>query len=138
MFKDIVAKVVEFMKKTEVELAGKSGAEKKAAVIKLVCGAIDIPFVPNWLENMFKPMAVTAIIDAIFNWVSAPTNGHVEAFPVTPDTTAALADIAQKELVGAAKGAAPVEIPVVKTAEAPNVTDINDKFQALVKEKLSA
>jgi hypothetical protein len=138
MLKEIIGKIVEFVKQVEVELAGKTGAEKKAAVIKLVCGAIDIPFVPAWLENIFKPMAVTAIIDVIFKWMSAPTNGHVEAFPVTPDTTAALAMAAQKELVGAAKGETPVEIPVTKTAEAPNITDINAKFDALVKERLAA
>ena len=138
MLKEIVGKVVAFVKQVEVELAGKTGAEKKAAVIKLVCGAIDIPLVPNWFENMFKPALVTAIIDAVFKWINASTNGHVEAFPKTDDTTATLADIAQKELVGAAKGEAPVEIPVTKTPEAPNITDINAKFDALVKEKLAA
>ena len=138
MLKEIVGKIVAFVKQVEVELAGKTGAEKKAAVIKLVCAAINIPFVPDWLENMFKPMAVTAIIDAIFKWINAATNGHVEAFPVTEDTTAALAEAAQRELVSAAKGETPVEIPVTKTAEAPNITDINAKFDALVKEKLAA
>jgi hypothetical protein len=138
MLKEIVGKVVAFVKQVEVELAGKTGAERRAAVIKLVCAAIDIPFVPNWLENMFKPMAVGAIIDVIFKWINASTNGHVEAFPVTEDTTAILAEAAQKELAGAAKGEAPVEIPVTKTAEVPNITDINAKFDALVKEKLAA
>jgi hypothetical protein len=138
MLKEIVGKIVSFVKQAETELAGKTGPEKKAAVIKLACGAIDIPFVPNWLENIFKPMAAGAIIDAVFKWINASTNGHVEAFPVTSDTTAALADAAQKELTAAAKGEAPVEIPVTKTAEAPNITDINAKFDALVKEKLTA
>jgi hypothetical protein len=55
MLKEIVGKIVEFVKQVEVALAGKTGAEKKAAVIKLVCEAIDIPFVPNWIENLFKP-----------------------------------------------------------------------------------
>ena len=138
MCKEIVGKVLAFVKQVEVELAGKTGAEKKAAVIKLVCAAIDIPFVPNWLENMFKPMAVGAIIDAIFKWINGATNGHVEAFPVTEDTTAVLAAAAKQELIGAAKGEPPVEIPVTKTAEAPNITDINARFDALVKEKLAA
>ena len=138
MFKEIVRKVVAFVKQVEVELAGKTGAEKKAAVIKLVCAAIDIPFVPNWLENLFKPMLAGAIIDAIFKWLNAATNGHVEAFPATEDAAAALADAAKKELAGAALGKTPVDIPVTKTAEAPSVTDINAKFDALVKEKLAA
>ena len=138
MLKELITKIVNFAKQVEVELAGKSGAEKKAAVVKLVCGAIDIPFVPNWLENMFKPAIVTAVIDAIFKWINGATNGHVEAFPVTPDTTEALAEPAKKEIIGAAKGELPVEIPVTKTAEAPNITDINARFDALVKEKLAA
>jgi hypothetical protein len=138
MFKDIVGKVLNFVKQVEIDLSGKTGAEKKAAVIKLACEAIDIPFVPNWIENIIKPMAVTAIIDAAFKWMSGPTNGHVESFPVTENTTAALAEAVQKDLVAAAKGEAPVEIPVTKTAEAPNITDINARFDALVKEKLAA
>jgi hypothetical protein len=138
MLKEIVGKIVEFVKHVEVALAGKAGAEKKAAVIKLVCEAIDVPFVPNWIENLFKPMIVTAIIEPIFNWISACTNGHVEAFPVTPDKTAVIAEFVKEELVGAAKGQTTVEIPVTKTAEAPNITDINRKFDALVKEKLAA
>jgi hypothetical protein len=138
MLKEIVEKIAGFVKQVEVALAGKTGAEKRAALIKLVCEAIDIPFVPNWLENMFKPMAVGAIFDAVFKWINGATNGHVEAFPVTPDTTAALAMAAQREIIGAAKGETPIEIPVTKTAEAPNITDINAKFDALVKEKLAA
>jgi hypothetical protein len=138
MLKEIIAKVVIFVKQVEVELAGKTGAEKKAAAVKLACGAIDIPFVPNWIENIFKPMAVTAIIDWLFKWLNGSTNGHVEAFPVTPETTAVLAEVVQKELVSAAKGETPVEIPVTKTPEAPNIIDINAKFDALVKEKLAA
>ena len=122
MLKEIIEKIVNFVKQVEVALAGKTGAEKRAALIKLVCEAIDIPFVPNWLENLFKPALVTAIIDAVFKWINSVTGGHVEAFPVTEDTTAALADAAQKELVGAAMGKAPVEIPVEKTAEAPNIS----------------
>jgi hypothetical protein len=138
MLKEIIGKIVNFVKQVEVELAGKTGAEKKAAVIKLVCGAIDIPFVPAWLENIFKPMAVTAFVDTIFKWLNGSTNGHVEAFPETPETITTLAEVTRKELVGAAKGEAPVEIPVTKTPEAPNITDINAKFDALVKEKLAA
>jgi hypothetical protein len=138
LFKEIIGKIVGFVKQVEVALTGKTRAEKKAAVVKLVCEAIDIPFVPNWLENMFKPMAVTALIDAIFKWMNGSTNGHVDAFPVTPDTVDALADIAQKEIAAAVKGEIPVEIPVTKTPEAPNISDINAKFDALVKEKLAA
>jgi hypothetical protein len=138
MFKEIVGKVVSFVKQVEVELAGKTGAEKRAAVIKFVCEAIDLPFVPNWLENMFKPMAVGKVVDAVFKWINAATNGHVEAFPATPDTTDKLAIAAQTEIAGEAKGKPPVEIPVEKTPEAPNITDINAKFEALVKEKLAA
>ncbi|MDR1133535.1 MAG: hypothetical protein LBL05_05190 [Synergistaceae bacterium] len=137
MFKEIVGKIVAFVKQVEVEFAGKTGAEKRAALIKLVCGAIDIPFVPAWIENIFKPMAVGTIFDAIFKFINACTNGHIEAFPVTPDTTAALAEAARKEISGVAKGEAPVEIPVEKTAEVPNISDVNAKFDALVKEKLS-
>jgi hypothetical protein len=138
MWKEIVEKIVGFAKQVEVTLRDKTGAEKRAALIKLVCDAIDIPFVPNWLESIFKPMAVGAIFDTIFKWINGSTNGHVEAFPVTPETTAVLVEAAKKELVGAAKGIVPVDIPVTKTPEAPNITDINAKFDALVKEKLAA
>jgi hypothetical protein len=138
MLKEIIEKIVSIAKQVEVALAGKTGAEKRAALIKLVCAAINIPFVPDWLENMFKPMAVGAIFDAIFKWINGSTNGHIEAFPVTPETTEALAEAAKKEIIGAAQGEPPIEIPVEKTTEAPNITDINAKFDALVKEKLSA
>jgi hypothetical protein len=138
VFKEIVAKVVTFIKQVEAELAGKTGPEKKAALVKLACAAIDIPYVPAWLENLFKPILITAVLDAVFKWINAATNGHVEAFPVTPDVTDALAMAAKGEIDGLVKGKAPVEIPVVRTPEAPNITDINAKFDALVKERLAA
>jgi hypothetical protein len=138
MLKEIIEKIVSVAKQVEVALAGKTGEEKRAALINLVCGAINIPFVPDWFENMFKPMVVGKIFDVIFKWINGSTNGHVEVFPVTPETTEALAEAAKKEIIGAAKGEAPVDIPVTKTAEVPNIIDVNAKFDALIKEKLSA
>jgi hypothetical protein len=104
---------------------------------KLVCGAVNLPFVPDWIESRIKPMVVGSIVDSVFKWVNSVTNGHIEAFPVTPDTTEALAEAAQRELVATATGKAPAEAVVTKTAEAPNIADINAKFDALVRKKLA-
>jgi hypothetical protein len=137
MFKEIVAKVIAFVKQAEVDLAGKTGAEKKAAVIKLVCGTIDIPLVPNWIENIFKPMLVSALVDIIVKWWNAATGGHIDAIPANDANADMTAKAVQAELAAAARGKV-IELPCEKTAEAPNITDINARFDALVKEKLAA
>jgi hypothetical protein len=137
MFKEIVAKVIAFVKQAEAEMAGKTGAEKKAAVVKLACAAIDIPFVPNWLENMFKPILVSALVDIIVKWWNAATGGHIDAIPASDANADMTAKAVQAELAAAARGEV-IELPGERTAEAPNITDINARFDALVKEKLAA
>jgi hypothetical protein len=136
MLKEIILKIVTFVKQAEVDLAGKTGAEKKAAVIKLACGAIDIPFVPNWLENMFMPILVSALVDIIVKWWNAATGGHIESIPAGSEDMTEKA--VKAELAAAVKGEI-IELPAKeKTAETPNITDINARFDALVKEKLAA
>jgi transcriptional regulator with XRE-family HTH domain len=54
MWKEIVAKAQELIKLAET-LAGKTGPEKRAIVVSGMCEAINIPFVPEWLEGLFEP-----------------------------------------------------------------------------------
>jgi hypothetical protein len=115
MWRNIAAKVIELIKWAET-LAGKTGPEKKALVVKGLCGAVDIPFMPEWAEGLIEPPLYGFIADFLVGVWNRVTGHALEKIPEGPEVTEEMAEMVKQELKAAATG---------------TKADIEDKLRAL-------
>jgi len=64
-------KIVAVVKTIETELAGVEGADKRDAAVKAINKLIDIPKVPEWIEEILIGMAVDFAV-----WLANKWFGH--------------------------------------------------------------
>ena len=89
----------------ERNLKGKSGEEKRAAVIERACDAIDVPFVPEFVERPVKRWVFGMIVDAVvekINWLSDWLFGDIQP---TEEQIDKLAEVANAPLAMVASAA---------------------------------
>jgi hypothetical protein len=103
MLKTIAAKAQELIKFAE-GLKDKTGPEKKAIVVKGMCEAIDVPFVPEWIEGLFEPALYGFVVDTAVKWWNRLTGHELGNIIVGDDAAEVMAEAVQSELKAAAAG----------------------------------
>jgi hypothetical protein len=93
MWKKIKELAIELAQWAEKELKGKTGAEKRAAVVGKMCAVIDIPFIPDWLEGMFEPILYGWIVDNVCNFLNILTEHDIAGVELTPEQIAKVAEL---------------------------------------------
>jgi hypothetical protein len=121
MWQKIAAKAQELIKLAE-GMKDLNGAEKKAYVVKMMCGAIDLPLVPEWIEGLFEPALYGFVVDTAVRLWNEATGHRLEKIPDSdPDAADAMAEAVQAELAVAALG-----------KPAAGAPEISAKFDALL------
>ncbi|MDR1377934.1 MAG: hypothetical protein LBJ36_02645 [Synergistaceae bacterium] len=67
------------------ELSGKTGAEKKKAAVAKMSELIDLPYVPEWLEDLIEPALYGVAIDAVCNLFNILTNHSFKNVQLTSE-----------------------------------------------------
>jgi hypothetical protein len=75
MWNKIVTTVMELVAWAERELSGKTGAEKRKAVVEKAVVMINIPFVPDFLETPIERVVYGYLIDRAVGWFNLLGNG---------------------------------------------------------------
>ena len=119
MWQKIVAKAHEFIKIAE-GFSEMSGAQKRAHVIKAMCDAIDLPYVPQWLENIIEPIIYGYVIDLCVKYWNQVTGHQLENIPDCNESAADMAEIVVSEVKAAA------------TARVADHEVVDDKYQMLL------
>jgi hypothetical protein len=78
-------RAIELVQWAEKALAGRTGAEKRAAVVAKLAEIIDIPFVPDWIEGMFEPILYGWAVDKACNCLNILTGHAIAAAELTPE-----------------------------------------------------
>ena len=118
MWKNIVIKAQELIKFAE-GLKDKTGPERKAIVITGLCDAINLPFIPDWLEKIIEPILYGFIIDVLVKWWNYLTGRDLLTLVDNAETAAVMAGIVVQE------------IKALATGTVVNVTDVEAKFNVL-------
>jgi hypothetical protein len=103
MWKEIMAKALVLIKFAET-LAGKTGPEKRAIVVAGLCKAINIPFMPDWMEGLLEPPAYGFIIDWAVGFWNRVTGHNLDLIPESEEVTEKLTEAVKIELKAAALG----------------------------------
>ena len=119
MWQKIVAYAQEFIKLAE-GFKDKTGVEKRAYVVKKMCEVINIPFVPDWIENLFEPMVYGFVVDTIVKWWNVLTGRKLETIPDNPETAAVMAEVVA------------AEVKSVASLAVVSQEDVEAKFQSLL------
>jgi hypothetical protein len=85
MWRKIKETAFELVQWAEKELAGKTGKEKRAAVVRKMCELLNVPYVPEWLEGMFEPILYAWIVDRVCNVMNILTNHDMASVTLTPE-----------------------------------------------------
>jgi hypothetical protein len=75
MWKDLVARIMALVRWAEQELKGKTGAEKRNAVIDKAVALINFPFVPDWIETPIERIVYGYLIDQGCRWFNVLGDG---------------------------------------------------------------
>ena len=121
MWQKVVAKAQELIKYAE-GMKDKTGPEKKAIVVKLLCDEINIPGVPDWIERMIEPPLYGFIVDLLVKWWNSLTGHQLETIPENDAITAQMADVVKQEIAS------------ISSNTPLDVVDINSKFDALLEQ----
>jgi hypothetical protein len=118
MWREIKEKTFGLIQWAEKELTGKSGAEKRAAVVAKLCAIIDIPYIPDWLEGMVEPVLYGWVVDKTCNLLNILTEHAFEALSLSPEQIS--------------KAAGLIEITPDGTGILPNEMDLPDNVTEAV------
>ncbi|MDR3164671.1 MAG: hypothetical protein LBU13_03755 [Synergistaceae bacterium] len=80
MWKQVVIEAQKLIKLVET-LKGKTGPEKKAMVVEAMRAVIDIPCVPEWLEDIIEPALYGLIVDLVHAYWRRKTGNKLEVIP---------------------------------------------------------
>jgi lysozyme family protein len=122
MFEQIKKYVIEQVLWAEKNLIGESGSVKREAVITRIADLIDIPVIPNFIEEPIKHAAIGYIIDLAvekLNWITGYSFTDVEL------------DTRQAELLGAVIEA-PVPIVVKSLLSRTAEATVDERINALL------
>jgi hypothetical protein len=73
MLEELKRQAIEQAVRIEREMLGEPGSEKRAAVVDVIAGMIDIPFVPNLIEDPIKRAVIGYFVDLAvekLNWLT--------------------------------------------------------------------
>jgi hypothetical protein len=131
MWKTIKEKALELVQWAEKELQGKTGAEKRAAVVAKLCVVINIPYVPEWLEGLFEPLVYGVVVDKVCNLLNILTEHSFAEAELTPEQSAKAADLITvtpdgEDVVPHESSIAPEDIKLLRAAES-----VDDKLNVL-------
>jgi hypothetical protein len=97
--------IVECVIKVEREYLGAPGSVKREAVIDLVIGLVDIPYIPAMIETPIKRAFVGWLIDMAvdkLNWITGYSFADVE---ITPEAVTKFAPMIEEPVTVVAKSA---------------------------------
>jgi hypothetical protein len=115
----------------EKNLTGKTGAEKRAAVVAKLCALIDIPYVPEWLEGMIEPILYGFVVDAACNlWNLLFGHTFVNA-ELTPEQTAKAAELITVTPTGESRLPSEEDLPIKVASLIAEAPDVDAKLSAL-------
>jgi hypothetical protein len=117
-YKAIAGRVLE----VEKALKGKSGEEKKAAVIDYIANLIDIPYIPAFIENPAKKAAIGFAVDYIVEKFNVITDWNFADAEVSNEALIKLAGIADK----------PIAVLLDDPKAIPSAATIDEKINAAV------
>ena len=93
MWQKIKERAIELVKWAERELSGKTGAEKRAAVVTKMCALIGIPYLPEWIEVMFEPILYGWVVDKVCNFLNILTEHDITAIALNPEQITQAAEL---------------------------------------------
>ncbi|MDR1649032.1 MAG: hypothetical protein LBR71_02120 [Synergistaceae bacterium] len=134
MWQDIKETVFGLVHWAEKELPGKSGAGKRAAVVEKACAIINIPYLPDWIENMFKPILIGWIADKVcnvFNILFEHDFGNTE---LTPEQVSKAAGLVEATPRGTGIVPDEADLPIKVVAAVREAGDIDAKLARLYEE----
>jgi len=131
MWKKIVAKAQELALQAEA-IKGLSGPEKRTYVIKATSSAIDIPFVPEWMENIIEPILYGFIVDSIIKWWNALTDKNISQIELTPEIMAKTETAVLAEAKGKVDAKLPNSVPIADLKTGESGLTVDQKFDALL------
>jgi hypothetical protein len=85
MWEKIKQQALEWVQWAERELSGKSGSEKRKAVVSKLCDVIDIPMVPGFVEAIFEPIVYGWVVDKVCNVLNILTDGDFKDVVLTQE-----------------------------------------------------
>lgn len=119
MWKNIIAKIQEFIKLAE-SMKDLSNEQKRAKVVSLMCDAIDIPLIPNWLENLIEPVLYGFLVDRVYALWKRLTCNEWEEVPITEESAELTAEVIKEEILAE------------KTGKAIDTNEVDAKFASLL------
>ena len=131
MFSKIVKKAQELILWAEGTMRDKTGPERKKAVVAALSEAIDIPFVPEWIEGLFEPLLYGFVVDAAVKWWNALTGHRIEEIELTPEIAAKTETAVRAEIKGTAAERLPDVVPGADPKTGESLT-ADRKFDALL------
>jgi len=118
-YKTVIEKILD----VEKHFRGKTGKEKRDAVVEYMVGLVDIPGIPNFIENPIKRFVFGFIVDKAVEKLNLFTDWDFAGITLSPGQAEKLAEI--------------VDTPVPLVAQAmtalPPTASIDEKLDALYK-----
>ena len=107
MWDKIKKAAVEWAQWAEANMKGKSGAEKRAAVLVKLCGMVDVPLIPEFIEGPIKRWVFGYFVDLAvekWNWLTDWAFGDLKPTEKQIETLAECVEAPLPKLAAAAAG----------------------------------
>jgi hypothetical protein len=131
MLQKIKETIFRLVQWAEKEMIGKSGKEKRAAVVTKACELTDWPYIPDWIEVMFEPVLYGWLVDGACNLWNILFGHAFTSADLTPEQTAKAAELISVTPVGESLLPKEQDLPIKVAALIAEAPTVDDKLSAL-------
>jgi hypothetical protein len=127
MWEKIKAEAQKLVLWAEQNLRDKSGIDRRKAVISKMCEAIDLPYVPGFVEGFIEPILYGFVVDAVVKVWDLVTGKAFGALSLSPEVVGKTGELINAAVSG---GLPPVDLAgfAAETSGLP----LDEKFDALL------